>query len=316
MCAGMKTLALEACPTCGAHESIDFRFGPQRLRRCAGCETVYAAEYADPSEVYVEGYLCADTEFGIDISHPRFQRYLAGVGADRARLIERITGGRGRLLDVGCGSGEFAAAARDHGFDVQAVEPESSGAEVAHSRGLDVRTAMLEDAGLPERSYDVVCAFHVLEHLPDSRAFLRSLARFTKPGGHVVIEVPNFGSVLRRRSGVDWVHLRPLEHLIYHSPETLERCLWRSGLEPVAVRTRTWLSPPQILDDALADLARPRLGPARSLVARPEQVEGEAVLVPRPIGWALLRALASLYDFLRGGTVVVGVARVPPGAPA
>lgn len=307
----MKTHALDACPSCGAYESADFRFGPQHLRRCAACETVYAAEYADPTEVYVDGYLCADTEFGIDISHPRFQSYLAGVGAERARLIERITGGRGRLLDVGCGSGEFAAAARDHGFEVQAVEPEATAATVARDRGLDVRTAMLEESGLPEGSYDVVSAFHVLEHLPDSRAFLRSLARFAKPGGHVVIEVPNFGSVLRRRSGADWVHLRPLEHLIYHSPETLERSFLHGGLDPVAVRTRTWLSPPQELDDALADLARPRLGPARSLVARREQVDGDSVLVPRPAGWVLLRALASLYDFLRGGTVVLGVARRP-----
>jgi SAM-dependent methyltransferase len=311
----MKIHALDACPACGARQSRDFRFGAQRLCRCAACETIYAADYADPSEVYVDGYLCAETEFGIDISHPRFQRYLAGVGAERARLIERITGARGRLLDVGCGSGEFAAAARGHGFDVQAVEPESTGAEIARKRGLDVREAMLEDAGLPERSYDVVSAFHVLEHLPDSRAFLSGLARFAKPGGHVVIEVPNFGSVLRRRSGVDWVHLRPLEHLIYHTPETLERSFLRSGLEPVAVRTRTWLSPPQSLDDALADLARPRLGPARTLLARREEVDGNAVLVPRPIGWALLRALGAAYDFLRGGTVVLGVARVPQ-APA
>ena len=52
----------------------------------------------------------------------------------------------------------------------------------ALKRGLDVRVTALEESGLPERSYDVVSAFHVLEHQPDSRSFLATMARWARPG--------------------------------------------------------------------------------------------------------------------------------------
>lgn len=303
---------LVECPTCGAANSRDFSyFGAQELRRCRACDTVYAQAYADPSEVYVDGYLTGETEFGLDVRDVHFQRFLVQVGRERARLVERITGGTGRLLDVGCGTGEFAEAAQAHGFEVQAVEPEASSAEYARARGVDVRTAMLEESGLPEGHYDVVCALHVLEHLPDSPGFLATLGRRARPGGHVVVEVPNFASVLRRRSGRSWMHLRPLEHLVYHSPQTLERSFRRAGLEPVAIRAPTWVTPPQSAGEALRDLGDPPVAPlVRRLCRRVLRGDGTIRAPLRP-GWVLLRAVAAGYDALGLGMVVFGVARVP-----
>lgn len=310
----MRTLALDACPTCGATERDDLEIGDHRLQRCARCDSVYAPEYADPAEVYVDGYLLGRTPFGIDVSHPTFQEYLAAAGARRAALIERITGASASLVDVGCGTGEFAAAAMKHGFDVVGVEPESSGAEITRSRGVDVRNATLEDAGLPEGGFDVVTAFHVLEHLPDSRAFLASLGRFAKPGGHVVVEVPNFRSVLRRRSKAAWIHLRPLEHLLHHSPETLERSFRLAGLEPVTLRTPTWIGRPQSVVQALSDLGLPGPSPIRAALGRRAGGDG-LERVPTRAGWVLLGAVEALYDRFGVGMVVFGVARVPGGSP-
>lgn len=308
----MKTLALRACPTCGAEASAsgDFDFHGHPMHRCSRCGTVYAGEYADPDEVYVDGYLCGGTDFGLDVRHPIFQEWLAGVGERRCRLIERHTGGRGRLLDVGCGTGEFTAAAQRHGFEVQGVEPEASGAEMARSRGLDVRTATLEESGLPERSYDVVSAFHVLEHLPDSRAFLRTLARWCRPGGHVVVEVPNFASVVRRRSGPDWIHLRPLEHLVYHSPASLRKAFAGAGLEPVVVTAPTWIGPPQTLDQALDDLGRPRMRKPLALLSPWGDYDGAPARIPSRPGWTALRAVEAVYRRRGAGMVVFGIARV------
>lgn len=306
----VKTHALDSCPTCGARGREDFDFGDQRLCRCAQCRTVYAAEYGDPSEIYKDGYLFGETDFGIDVRAPQFQAYLAQVCDRRARLLENITGGQGSLLDVGCGTGEFAEAAVKRGWRVQGVEPEATGAEMARNRGVDVRTATLEESGLPEGAYDVVTAFHVLEHVPDGRAFLRALARWARPGGHVVVEVPNFRSVVRRRTGAGWVHLRPLEHLIYLEPATLRGAFERAGLEPVAIRTPTWVTPPQSLDEALWDLAFP---PIRWLVAPlggGHRSNGGQAAAPGRAGWPLIRAVEALYDRLRVGMVVLGVARV------
>ena len=94
----------------------------------------------------------------------------------------------------------------------------------------------------------MVSAFHVLEHVPDSVGFLRTLGRWARPGGHVMIEVPNFNSVQRRRLGSDWTGLRALEHIVHHTPTTLERAFREAGMEPVLVRSPVYVGPPQSLD--------------------------------------------------------------------
>lgn len=307
----MKTHLIERCPTCHQTDSARFEYGPQALCRCVECDTVYAAEYADPSEVYTDGYLLGETDFGIDVSDPQFQAYLERVGQQRAGIIERANGGPGSLLDVGCGTGELAAAAASRGWRVQGVEPEHSGAEMTRSRGVEVHEGLLEESGLPERAYNVVSAFHVLEHMPDSPAFLEMLARWAKPGGLVVVEMPNFRSVLRRRTGADWMHLKPFEHLVYHQPATLRTALERAGLDVVTVRTATWLAPPQTLDEALNDLGRLPLGAALKPFSNRVTIDDGVVTRPGRAAWPVLRGIAGIYDRLRVGMVLIGIARVP-----
>ncbi len=203
--------------------------------------------------------------------------------------------------------------ARDRGWTVQGVEPEQTSAEMARGRGLPVEIALLEESGLPERHYDVVSAFHVLEHVPDSEAFLRTLARWARPGGYVTIEVPNFNSVQRRRLGGDWTGLRALEHIVHHTPTTLQRAFREAGMEPVLVRSPAYVGPPQSLDHALTDLVR-HGRKFRTLIeplTRTEQVDGQDVRYPTRAGWGLLHAMEAVYDRAGVGAVVFCVGRVP-----
>jgi SAM-dependent methyltransferase len=313
--AAMKILELPACPACGGSELLGFELGAgKRLRRCTGCETVSAGEYADPSEVYVDGYMFGEAgDFGLDVRHPLFQSYLARVAQRRIRLIERATGvRRGSLLDVGSGTGEVMMAARDRGWRTQGVEPERTAARMALDRGLDVTVSSLEDSGLPERSYDVVSAFHVLEHIPDSRSFLETMSRWARPGGYLVLEVPNWNSSQRRRLGSAWPGLRPLEHLVHFTPTTLQRTLRSVGLEPLLVRSPAYIGPPQSLQHALDDLVRhgryrrlvEPLSPIRTLDGRTERY-------PNRVGWSVLRATEAVYDWAGVGAVVLCVASTP-----
>lgn len=307
----MKVLELSVCPACGGQEFRGFDLGGGNyLRRCLACDTVSAAQYADPSEIYVDGYMFGQGgRFGLDVRDELFQRYLLRVAGRRIAMIERATGGKPRsLLDIGSGTGEVLLTAQERGWRVQGVEPERTAAAMARERGLPVEVAMLEDSGLPERSYDVVSAFHVLEHVPDSRSFLRTLMRWVRPGGHLVIEVPNFDSVLRRRFGPDWVHLRPLEHLVHFTPRTLTRTLQAQGLQPVSVRTPAYVGPPQTLEQATWDLARP--GRYRSAL-KPISRGQNGTHHPGSAAWAILRATEALYDRAGVGTVVFCVASVP-----
>ncbi len=311
----MKTHPLPICPGCGSSDSQTFDLGNANLlKRCRACDTVSALEYGDPDEIYTEGYFFGETEWGVgfDVRDPTFQELLANVADKRLGVIESVTGERGSMLDVGCGMGEVLVVARRRGWTVQGVEPERSGAEVARERGLPVEIALLEDSGLPERSYDVVSAFHVLEHVPDARGFLRMISRWAKPGGHVVVEVPNFASVQRRRGRENWIGLRPLQHVVHFDPHTLERTLRGAGLEPTLVRTPAYIGPPQNLDYAIADLARGhRVRRLVAPLAPKRRVNGAEERVPSRAGWAVLHAIEALYDRAGVGSVVLAVSRVP-----
>jgi SAM-dependent methyltransferase len=249
-------LALDRCPVCAATGGEEFTLGGADLRRCGSCGAVYSQRYEDPDAVYVDGYYTDESGFGIDVRHPRFQAFLAEVNAARAALVGSVLGEPLSLLDVGCGTGDFLAAARDRGWGpLVGVDPIVESGEIARGRGLDVRTALLEDSGV-EPGWDLVSAFHVLEHVPDCAEFLRLLARWARPGGCVVVESPNWGSHLRRVTGDGYVHLRPLEHLTHLTPETLRVAFARAGLEPVDVRTVTWPSRLQTPAQRLFDLGR------------------------------------------------------------
>jgi 2-polyprenyl-3-methyl-5-hydroxy-6-metoxy-1,4-benzoquinol methylase len=312
----VKTLAIVACPACGSDLYDDFLFGGNHtLRRCRGCEMVFATEYGDPAEIYVDGYLKGETDFGLDLSHPMFQEFLAYAAHQRLALVERVTRPPGRFLDVGCGSGEVLVVARERGWTVQGAEPVAESARIAHDeRGLDVKAAILEESGLPERSYDVVSAFHVLEHMRDGQGFLRTIARWARPGGHVVIEVPNWASVHRRAWGRSWPGLRPLEHLAHYTPASLAATMRRSGLDPVQVHTPGFLWKEQTFDQMLADLglqrASARLHRARVLT-RPGTQLDEPATKPTALGWMLLLSLQRAYAVTRAGQVILAIARVP-----
>lgn len=311
----MRTHALPTCPACGSGDCLRFDLGAEHhLKKCQACETVSALEYADPEEIYTDGYFFGDSRWGVgfDVREPVFQQYLARVAERRLDLIETVAGGPGRFLDVGSGTGEVLLAAKDRGWEVQGVEPERTGAQVALDRGLPVAVALLEESGLPERSWDVVAAFHVLEHMPDSSSFLGTLARWAKPGGHVVIEVPNFASVQRRRGREGWVNLRPLQHVVHFTPETLERTLRDNGLEPKLIRTPAYVGPPQNLDHAVSDLARgDRLRRVMAPLAPRRRVNGDRARVPGKAGWMALRAIELVYDRAGVGTVVLALSGVP-----
>jgi 2-polyprenyl-3-methyl-5-hydroxy-6-metoxy-1,4-benzoquinol methylase len=271
---------------------------------------VFASVYGDPADIYVNGYLTGDTDLGIDITHPLFQEYLAHVAHRRFTLVEKVVAPPGRLLDVGCGSGEMLAVARERGWEVQGVEPvEQSATYAVKERGLDVRAVLLQESGLPERSYDVVSAFHVLEHMPDGLGFLRTMTRWVRPGGCVVVETPNWRSVARRTSGAAWPYLRPLEHVAHYTPTTLASTLRRAGLTPVHIHTPGFVWRKQTLDQMLVDLGALRFKPLMLKAGVLTRERGQ-VAVPNELGWWVLNVLQTAYGLARVGLVVLGIARV------
>jgi len=270
---------------------------------------------ADPDEIYRDGYLSGESQlgFGLDITHPAFQAFLDFCGDRRVEWTARWARPPGTWLDVGCGSGEVLGAAVRVGWHGTGVEPVGASVEFArcHRPHLDIRRAILESSGLPERSFDVVSAFHVLEHMTDAQGFLRLLARWARPGGLVIVEVPNLRSSHRRGWGDEWPGLRPLEHVSHFSPSSLGVTMRRSGLEVLTTETHSFQFPGQTLDEALGDLGLHRRRRWLRWLGRPGVRENLPVVVPSLIGWKALGGIEKLYRRLGIGQVNFAVGRVP-----
>jgi 2-polyprenyl-3-methyl-5-hydroxy-6-metoxy-1,4-benzoquinol methylase len=100
------------------------------------------------------------------------------------------------LLDVGCGEGNFLAKARTKGAEVSGIELNRSAAEIARSKRLHIHEELL-DLHQPAKPYDVITSFQVLEHVVEPLTLIKGCVRLLRPGGMLVIGVPNNDSFLR-----------------------------------------------------------------------------------------------------------------------
>ena len=145
---------------------------------------------------------------------------------------------RGRLLDVGCGTGLFLAQMRDLGWEVEGVEPDPVAAHAARSRyRLDITSAPLEEVSLPANTFDAVTASHVIEHVHDPIGFLMECGRLLRPGGAVVIVTPNSRSLGSHWFRGSWRGWEVPRHIFVFSPRTLRTCAERAGLRVEELRT-------------------------------------------------------------------------------
>ena len=88
-----------------------------------------------------------------------------------------------------------------------------------------MQTCGILDAELPSSAYDVVAFWHVLEHLDDPVAALHRVRPTLRPGGCLIIEVPNWSSLIARLTGSYWFHLDLPRHRVHFTPASLRRAV-------------------------------------------------------------------------------------------
>lgn len=193
------------------------------VRRCRQCNLVHVSPRPDDEHLpayYPDGY------FGK--RHPVFKDFFMDL---RVRTLPPPKAG-GRVLDIGCGRGDFLMACRRKGWQVTGVEQAGTPImELRQSLDLEV-VATTELDRLADASFDVVTMWHVFEHMADPRETLRQVVRLLRPGGTLIIEVPNFGSWQARLGPRYWFHLDVPRHLLHFERPTLHAMLVAEGLAP------------------------------------------------------------------------------------
>jgi 2-polyprenyl-3-methyl-5-hydroxy-6-metoxy-1,4-benzoquinol methylase len=231
------------CPICGVAD-IDPVYpdagGPAREFPLAGCRTCGLVFQRAPrtlealDEAQASAYGEPEKRFGGVVE--------LGVRAfrwSRVRLAQRWMPAGGRVLDVGCGRGLFLRMLQERGYQVQGTELSAATAANAYA-GVSVDAGELRVGQYPDASFDLVSIWHVLEHLREPHTALRASHRALRPGGRLLLAVPNFGSVQSRFGGPHWFHLDLPRHIFHFSPETLERLLHSQRFQLVELKTGQW----------------------------------------------------------------------------
>ena len=130
---------------------------------------------------------------------------------------------KGSLLDIGCGTGDFLAAAKNNGWSVTGIEPNDDARVKANTKTNNsvFDTSKLES--FPENSFDVITLWHVLEHLPDLESQVKVFRKLLKPNGSLIIAVPNYKSFDAIHYKEFWAAYDVPRHLWHFSQTSIKK---------------------------------------------------------------------------------------------
>lgn len=233
------------CSFCGSTEAKLLFSGPDRLLGLPGeftlvycCRCGLLRQNPRPTIGTMDFYYPPEYEpysLAIDDEPSLIRRWDRRYGMlKRARAIERYQPG-GRLLDVGCATGNFLNEMASRGvWQVEGVEPNDEVATYARDRfGLTVHGGRLTGVQLKAESFDVVTMWNVLEHLHDPMRNLQAVQRILRPGGLFVFSIPNLEGFDARLFGRFWMGWELPRHLYQFPRSVLDRMLSTVGMEVV-----------------------------------------------------------------------------------
>jgi SAM-dependent methyltransferase len=193
---------------------------------------------------------------------PKFHLIRSARDAEmRAKALEHYLVAGAKVLDFGCGTGEFLKLAKIRGCVVTGIEPGEDYAKFARAaHGLDVINSPWQEVDLPAGEMDVISCNQVLEHLRDPMAAIAAINRWLKPGGVFYASVPDM-----RPSNKPSFERFHFAHVYGFIPATFDIALHLNGFEPVtpnAAETTTAvyrkIAEPNSADTAIRDPARAR----------------------------------------------------------
>lgn len=225
------TEEITSCFVCGRHqpellfEGKDFFLTGEtfRVMKCGHCGFLYTMPRPGPEVI---GRYYESQEY---ISHSGTSKGLVNTLyllvrnftlGRKVRLIRRLKP-EGKILDIGCATGEFLAMCREHHYEPYGVEPSRQAREAAASKlnlYVDPEEMLAE---YPEGFFDVITLWHVLEHVHDLNGRIREISRVLKPDGVLIIAVPNSQSADSQAYKKFWAAWDLPRHLYHFSRESL-----------------------------------------------------------------------------------------------
>ncbi len=250
-----------SCDLCGSWESRILQDKVEELKlpspfkvvQCTRCGLVYQNPRMTEKEYeayYNSNYFSSQNY--LKVVEQKGKEYI-----NKYNLIERHLKSKGKLLDIGCGTGHFLKIGKDRGWEVYGIELSKWAADYGRRnfnldiRNIDIRNINLEEvAGTWGVGFDVVTLNHVLEHLPSPSGAIKMISEILHEEGLILIEVPNeldqlmafliarVRKWLYNRLYNFYIYKGPLiHHTFFFTKDSLIKILERSQFQILYIRT-------------------------------------------------------------------------------
>ena len=231
------------CPICGSTQlSDDFRVKDYtvsaeqfQLVTCQECTLRFTQDVptaGDISHYYQSDDYISHTDTSKGFINRLYHTVRRRMLRRKRRLVEQVTGLHGgNILDVGSGTGAFLREMKVAGWKTTGLEPDAGARRIAReNQGMDLEE-IERFFQLPEKSFDAITLWHVLEHVHDLQVYIAQLKKLLKEKGRLIIAVPNYTSLDAVRYREYWAAYDVPRHLYHFSPKSMEVLMARNGLK-------------------------------------------------------------------------------------
>lgn len=241
----MSTVHYTHCPVCGSAD-IHFVLAVKdytlsnrsfEIFGCNDCSLRFTQDVPDAAHIgdyYKSENYISHTNTSKGLINRLYQRVRGKTMRQKAAIIiEQTHQHKGDILDIGCGTGTFLHTMQQSGWNVTGLEPDSD----ARNNALNLYGIRAKQAdelfSLPEHSFDAITMWHVLEHVHTLHEYIEQIKKLLKPGGRIMIAVPNYTSKDAKVYRQYWAAYDVPRHLYHFSPKAMQTLMGLHKLEVI-----------------------------------------------------------------------------------
>lgn len=142
-----------------------------------------------------------------------------------------------KLLDIGCGDGNFLEIAKKRNWEVYGTEFTDDAITICKNKGLRVIKGILNPEEFSDFQFDIITSFEVIEHINNPQTEISNIEKLLRAGGVFYFTTPNFNSISRYYLGPNWSVIGYPEHLLYFNVRTIKRLLSKKSLKKIYIKT-------------------------------------------------------------------------------
>lgn len=210
------------CPACGLTQNGTSVSELWSLIQCSACTHVFTTQLPDNRRFEASDYVAWRDQAKAEFVETARRRYRT--------VQEQIPEKHGRVLELGCSTGEVLAEFARNGWQAVGSDFSKLAIEAARERNPGITFYNADEKDILDQegpgSFDLIMAFHVIEHVPDIEQLMLTLRRLCKPDGHLFLAFPYWDAWSRKVFGDAWPDFAP-EHLHFFTRQSIDGWLRR-----------------------------------------------------------------------------------------